>query len=139
MKLELYNISGYERKVPYYNYGGYMLIKPEGTFPIEPEQADFYKPYARAGIVVRQVTGDVEEEFESVEVPVEQSEENEENEEKVEETDTSSSEDENTSVTYTVDMLEGKSFNELKDIKDSLGIEDTSNSKKGLIDLIVGQ
>ena len=78
-----------------------------------------------------------EEEFESVEVSVDQPEEVKVKEN--EETGASSSEDENTSVTYTADVLEGKSFNELKDIKDSLGIEDTSNSKKGLIDLIVGQ
>lgn len=138
MKLELYNISGYERKVPYYNYGGYMLLKPEGTFSIEPEQADFYKPYARAGIVVRQAVNDIEEEFDSVEeIHVDKTEDT-----KVEENEESNklpSEGEDIPVVYTADMLEGKSFNELKDIKDSLGIEGTSNSKKGLIDLIVGQ
>jgi hypothetical protein len=146
MKLELYNISGHERKVPYYNYGGYMLLKPEGTFSIEPEQADFYKPYARVGIVVRQAVSDVEEEFDSVEeIHVENTEDTKvENTEdtKVEENEESNklhSEGEDIPIVYTADMLEGKSFDELKGIKDSLGIEGTSNSKKGLIDLIVGQ
>lgn len=71
--LELYNTTNDVKRIPKYKYNGKYIIPPHGSVRIEDEQAYFFKPYARVGIVIRKPMGQVQEiEPETVEevVPV---------------------------------------------------------------------
>lgn len=76
--LELYNTTNDVKRIPKYKYNGKFVIPPHGSVRIEDEQAYFFKPYARIGIVVRKLPEEVaahspvvQEEVETVE-PVEE-------------------------------------------------------------------
>lgn len=51
--LELYNTTDRVRRVPKFHYAGQYTIKPKTAIDIEDYMADFYKPWARVGLVVR--------------------------------------------------------------------------------------
>ena len=55
--LELYNTTNDVKRIPKYKYNGKYVIPPHGSVKIDEEQAYFFKPYARVGIVVRRVVG----------------------------------------------------------------------------------
>lgn len=51
--LELYNTTKDTKRIPKFNYNGKYVIKPHEAVDIQDDQAFFFKPYAKAGIVVR--------------------------------------------------------------------------------------
>lgn len=57
--LELYNTTNDVKRIPKYKYNGKYIIPPHGSVRIEDEQAYFFKPYARVGIVIRKPMGQV--------------------------------------------------------------------------------
>lgn len=55
--LEIYNTTNRVRKVPKFRYAGQYTILPKSAIDIEDYMADFYKPWARIGVVVRMKAG----------------------------------------------------------------------------------
>lgn len=51
--LELYNMTNDVKRIPKFNYDGKFVIKPHEAVDIQDDQAFFFKPYAKVGIVVR--------------------------------------------------------------------------------------
>ena len=51
--LELYNTTKEVKSIPKYRYNGTYTLMPYKAVDIEEEQAYFFKPYSRIGVVVR--------------------------------------------------------------------------------------
>ena len=51
--LELYNTTKEVKSIPKYRYNGTYTLMPYKSVDIEEEQAYFFKPYSRIGVVVR--------------------------------------------------------------------------------------
>lgn len=51
--LELYNTTKDIKRIPKFNYNGKFVIRPHEAVDIPDDQAFFFKPYAKTGIVVR--------------------------------------------------------------------------------------
>lgn len=66
--LELYNTTSDVKRIPKYKYNGKFIIPPHGFVRIEDEQAYFFKPYVRVGIVIRKSVTDTKEKKEEKEI-----------------------------------------------------------------------
>lgn len=55
--LEIYNTTNRVRRVPKFRYAGQYTIPPKSAIDIEDYMADFYKPWASIGVVVRMKAG----------------------------------------------------------------------------------
>ena len=53
MAVELFNSTNRMIRIPQYNYKGSYVFEPYEAKLIEEDRAAFFKPYARAGIIVR--------------------------------------------------------------------------------------
>ena len=54
MGLELYNTTKNTIRIPEYNYNGTLVFEPNEAKPLDSvEKIGFFRPYARAGIIVR--------------------------------------------------------------------------------------
>lgn len=161
--LELYNTTKQIKKIPKYRYNGTYTINPFDSVDIEDDQAYFFKPYSRVGIVIRCKSDSGAERAEQAEKVVKEQVKSEVKvepiKEKVEEVkeevkseveeaqpevedvvDTIESEDkvEEFKQVYTKESFDGMSLAEIKDLAESMGL-DTSNCKRRVhaIDLIL--
>ena len=165
-KVELFNSTNEIRRIPRYRYDGKYVLGPKESVEINSDQAFFFKPYAKIGVLVRNVISENKEpkkEVENVEVVKEDKEEKEteskevnfvevktENTEsgvvneteKVEEITSEpveAVETPNETTGYTEESLAGKKAVELRTIAESLGIDTTGLSKIQLKEAILSK
>ena len=173
--LELYNRSRYTAKVPRYRYNGQYVIKPGESQVIEDDQAPFFRPYSRIGVIIRRSNATINEDgayenkstaesiknhsedttetqshnvaaasesedIQSVNATEGSSEEPKDDNSE----DTSSNEgsggeqsgnntQENESLKYTLDYLNGLERDALMEIATKFGIEVKSNSRRDIV------
>ena len=139
--LELYNTTKEVKSIPKYRYNGTYTIMPYKSVDIEEEQAYFFKPYSRIGVVVRckanrgtEPSVVVEEVASEPEVADEVSETVFEapDEEVVEDTV-----EEVSQTVFTEEDFVDKSLSELKDMAESIGLDASDCRRKNqVIELI---
>lgn len=144
MKSELVNFSNTTHKIPRFNYNGEYILKPGEAVPIEDEQGFFFKPYAVLGIGVRAVVDKEEKEDSEITKGIGEETKEESVKESVEETPEIPKEEEKEetkteNLEYSAEELSGKTMAELRAIISEKGLEGNSNSKQGLIDIILGK
>lgn len=145
MKAELVNFSNTTHKIPRFNYNGEYILKPGEAVPIEDEQGFFFKPYAVLGIGVRAVVDKEEKEDSEITKGIGEETKEEIKEETVEETQEIPEEKEDKEETktenleYSAEELSGKTMAELRAIISEKGLEGNSNSRQGLINIILGE
>ena len=138
--LELYNTTKEVKSIPKYRYNGTYTLMPYKSVDIEEEQAYFFKPYSRIGVVVRckanrgtEPSVVVEEVASEPEVVDEVSETvfeapDEEVVEAVEEV---------SQTVFTEEDFVDKSLSELKDMAESIGLDVSDCRRKNqVIELI---
>lgn len=156
MRVELYNTTNQIKRIPRYRYNGKYVFEPHQSYEIDSEQAYFFKPYARIGIVIRSIVNSKSSEDvvklrvdsskeinksgisgvqEKVDIGV--SDKKEDVPVKIEEEKssepTADSSSENKDVKYTEDSLEDRSIEELRNIASSLGIDASKIKRKDYI------
>ena len=138
--LELYNTTKEVKSIPKYRYNGTYTLMPYKAVDIEEEQAYFFKPYSRIGVVVRckanrgaEPSVVVEEVVSEPDVADEVSETvfeapDEEVVEAVEEV---------SQTVFTEEDFVDKSLSELKDMAESIGLDASDCRRKNqVIELI---
>ena len=138
--LELYNTTKEVKSIPKYRYNGTYTLMPYKSVDIEEEQAYFFKPYSRIGVVVRckanrgaEPSVVVEEVVSEPDVADEVSETvfeapDEEVVEAVEEV---------SQTVFTEEDFVDKSLSELKDMAESIGLDASDCRRKNqVIELI---
>lgn len=145
MKSELVNFSNTTHKIPRFNYNGEYILKPGEAVPIEDEQGFFFKPYAVLGIGVRALVDSEEKEDSEITKGIGEEIKEESVKESVKETPKIPKEKEDREETktenleYSAEELSGKTMAELRAIISEKGLEGNSNSKPGLINIILGK
>ena len=140
--LELYNTTNDVKRIPKYKYNGKFVIPSHGSVKIEDEQAYFFKPYAKVGIVIRKLVEDSNiEEADSIKDSDDSMEEGTDMEEIAIASDIDNESDSESGMEEIFSVvLETEDDKEEEDSNDIYGLETLNKyTEGGLKDMSIGQ